>query len=134
MKKIISMLLAVMMIATLTVTAFADDAVPTGSITINGLSITDGDSDDSPVVYSVYKLLDLDSYDKTSGFYSYKVADEWLDFFQNDATAKKYFTVEPGNYIAKNELLQMVLLLLSLQKQLWLMPRLRFPSPRAVRK
>ena len=53
MKKIISIVLALMLIASLSVTAFA--AGETGSITINGVSAS--------TTYEVYKLLDLESYD-----------------------------------------------------------------------
>ena len=71
MKKIISMLLALMLIATLSVTAFA--AEETGSITINGVS---------SATYEIYRMLDLESYNVESGAYSYKVNAAWTGFFQ----------------------------------------------------
>lgn len=88
MKKIISLLLALVMIATLSVSVFAEEEK--GSITINGVS--------SENVYSIYKLLDLESYNLESGAYSYKVNAEWTDFFTTDA-AKVYFTIDDAGYI-----------------------------------
>ena len=67
MKKIISVILSLMLIASLSVTAFA--AGETGSITINGVS--------TDTTYEIYKLLDLESYDAASGAYSYKANAAW---------------------------------------------------------
>lgn len=89
MKKIIALALALMMILSLSVTAFADEA-QVGSITINGASAVN--------VYSIYRLLDLESYDKTSGAYSYKVNSDWATFFASDTVKTKYFTVDEANY------------------------------------
>ena len=87
MKNTIALILAVALMFSLTVTAFAADDTTKGSITINGVSeATD---------YAIYRLLDLESYDKTSGAYSYKVNAEWSAFFET-AAAKEYFSVENG--------------------------------------
>ena len=88
MKKIIALALALMMILSFAVTASADE-VEKGSITINVVS---GDP-----IYSVYRLLDLESYDITSGAYSYKVNASWTGFFATDA-AKAYITVSDSGY------------------------------------
>lgn len=45
-----------------------------GSITINNAVIGQ--------TYSIYKILELESYDKVQGLYSYKPVDAWKDFFQ----------------------------------------------------
>ncbi len=86
LQKITSIILAIILVFSLGITAFAAE---TGSITINGIS--DGN------VYSIYKLLDLESYNKDSGVYSYKVNAEWDDFFETDE-AKVYFTVDEQGY------------------------------------
>ena len=89
MKKFISILLTLIMVLSLSVTAFADGE--TGSITINGVS-TDN-------TYSIYKLLDLESYDTESGAYSYKVNDAWTTFFATDE-AKEYISIDENGYVA----------------------------------
>ena len=91
MKNAAALLLALMMILSLSVTAFAANETtdPIGSISINGVS-TDN-------VYSIYKLLDLESYDTDSGAYSYKVNSDWTGFFAT-VDAKKYFTVDEQGY------------------------------------
>ena len=74
MKKLLAILLAVMMMLSMGMTAMAEDG--TGSITINGVS--------EKVIYEVYKLLDLESYDTTAGAYSYKVNGDWTGFFATE--------------------------------------------------
>lgn len=91
MKKLISLLLALMMVFSLAFTAIAAETEK-GSITINGVS--------TGTQYAIYKLLDLESYDKNSGqggLYVYKVNDVWDAFFETDA-AKEYFTVDAQGY------------------------------------
>lgn len=87
LKKIASLLLAVVMVLAMTVTAFAEEK---GSITINGISAGN--------TYSIYKLFDLESYDTASGAYSYKVNAEWTGFFETDE-AKAYITIDTQGYV-----------------------------------
>lgn len=87
MKRMASLLMALVMALTLAVPVMA--AEEKGSITINGVSAGN--------VYEIYKLLDLETYNKTSGAYSYKVNDAWVNFFKSD-DAKKYFAVDENNY------------------------------------
>lgn len=100
MKKIISTILAMMLIFAMTLTAFAEEGtgegtgeedntkvqIPTrgtyentkGKITINGVN---GDS-----AYKIYQILRLKSFNKTDGKYAYEVVDEkWNDFLARDA-------------------------------------------------
>ena len=84
MKRIISIILALTLIATFSITAFADET-ETGSITINGIS-TDN-------TYEIYKLLDLESYDVAAGAYSYKANAAWATFFTTDE-AKLYMATD----------------------------------------
>ncbi len=103
MKKLVSLLLALVMVFSLAAAAFADDNVSlvdedeTGSITINGIA--------ADTTYEIYRLLDLESYNRDSGVYSYTVNAAWSAFFATDA-AKAYFTVDEQGYAtwtAENE-------------------------------
>ena len=89
MKRIISIILALTLIATFSITAFADET-ETGSITINGIS-TDN-------TYEIYKLLDLESYDVAAGAYSYKANAAWAAFFTTDE-AKLYMATDKDGYV-----------------------------------
>jgi len=88
MKKIVSLILALMLMASLSLFVFADDA--TGSITING--VTEGST------YEIYKLLDLESYDATVGAYSYKANAAWAAFFAT-TEAKAYMATADDGYV-----------------------------------
>ncbi len=88
MKKIISLILALMLIASLSVTVLA--AGETGSITINGVN--------SDSTYAIYKLLDLESYDVAAGAYSYKANAAWAAFFATD-DAKAYMSTDADGYV-----------------------------------
>lgn len=94
MKRIFTTLLAVMMILTLAAPIFADGESSTpatnGSITINGVS--------EDATYEIYKLLDLESYNTTSGAYSYKVNADWTDFFATQE-ALKYVSINDAGYV-----------------------------------
>lgn len=87
MKKIISVLIILAIAMTMATTAFAANP---GSITINNIS---ADND-----YAIYKLLDLESYDKTSGAYSYKVNAAWASFFST-SEALTYVSIDAAGYV-----------------------------------
>ncbi len=87
MKRFISIVLTLLLVCSI---PFAASAATTGSITINGIS--------QDTVYKVYQLLDLESYDKDSGAYSYKVNSDWTAFFDT-AEAKAYATVDEAGYV-----------------------------------
>jgi len=85
LKRIGCFVMALMLLCSLmAVPAFAAE---TGSITINGVSTKN--------TYEIYKLLDLESYDTTSGAYSYKVNSAWIGFFDT-ADAMEYIKIEDG--------------------------------------
>jgi len=88
MKRIISIALACLLIAAMTVTAFA--AGETGSITINGITASG--------TYEIYKMLDLESYDVDAGAYSYKANAAWEAFFAT-ADAKAYMATDDDGYV-----------------------------------
>ena len=88
MKKALSLILVAMMIMVIALPAFAADE--TGAITINGVSTEN--------TYEIYKLLDLESYDKTSGAYSYKVNSDWTGFFAT-SEALTYVAIDEAGYV-----------------------------------
>lgn len=93
LQKIASLILAIALVFSLGITAFADDE-NAGSITINGVALKDG----NPVAtYSIYRLLDLESYNTTAGAYSYKVNSAWGNFFATD-DAKTYIVFDADGY------------------------------------
>ena len=87
MKKIISLALVVMLVLAMATIA---NAAGTGSITINGVH---ADS-----VYEIYKLMDLESYNTSTGAYSYKVNSAWAGFFAT-AEALEYVTINDAGYV-----------------------------------
>lgn len=89
MKKIITIALSLLLVLSLTATAFAAEAEK-GSITINGIS--------ENTTYAIYQLLDLESYNKTSGAYSYKVNSAWTAFFATEE-AQSYITIDDAGYV-----------------------------------
>jgi len=89
MKKFLSVLMTVLLIATLSVSVFAAEEQK-GSITINGIH--------EDAVYEIYQILDLESYDKTSGAYSYKANSAWAAYL-NTAEAKAYLSIDEAGYI-----------------------------------
>ena len=96
MKRIASLLMALVMAAALMVPAMAAGS---GSITITNVS--------EKGTYKLYKLLDLESYDKGTldqqtgkyedGAYSYKVNSAWGDFFKT-GDGKDYMDVTADGY------------------------------------
>lgn len=87
MKRIVTLILAMMLIASLSITALADEK---GSITINGVG--------ADTIYEIYKLLELESYDTKSGAYSYKADPAWAAYFAT-AEAKAYFATDDAGYV-----------------------------------
>lgn len=87
MKRVFTILCTVMLALSLCIPAFADT---TGSITINESA--------SGTTYTVYQMASLESYDKESGFYSYKPIEAWEAFFTGKSD---YFQIdEDGGYLS----------------------------------
>ena len=99
-KKMLAIMFAFMMVVGMgtKVNAEGDDSTTatTGTITID--SAVDGQT------YSIYKVLELESYDKDNGLYSYKPVDAWKEFFQvGDAATVKgagsnFVTIDENGY------------------------------------
>jgi len=86
MKKFAGLLLALVMVFSLTVTAFAEG---TNTITVNGAQANE--------TYEIYKMFDLIvNEDKTA--YSYTVNEEWSDFFTTGA-GKDYVNIDNQGYV-----------------------------------
>lgn len=91
-KKMLGVLMAAMLCFALTpIAAFADEAAG-GSIEINN-AIKDE-------TYSVYKILDLESYNKDAMAYSYKTDEAWKDFFNADNQKKLGIEVNDQLYVS----------------------------------
>ena len=94
MKRLFALTLALIMVLSMATVAFANGttnaADEVGSITINGVGTTS--------VYEIYRLLDLESYNTTSGAYSYKVNAAWTGFFAT-ADALAYVAIDDAGYV-----------------------------------
>lgn len=101
-KKMLAIMFAFMMVAGMGTKVNAEEnestTEPAGTITINNAVVGQ--------TYSIYKVLELESYDKDNDLYSYKPVDAWKAFFQvEDVTASKqkgagsdYVTIDENGY------------------------------------
>ncbi len=96
MKRTFSILLAIMMLMLTCIPVFAAEVNP-GKIVIN--SPTAGQE------YTVYKMVELESYDDAQGLYNYVITDDkWLAFFSKEENlAGNWYTIENGKYIITKE-------------------------------
>ena len=88
-KRIASVLLALVMALSLITTAFA--AGETGSININNAVVCQ--------TYTIYQILDLESYNKDSGAYAYKATADWSAFINSGAIKGTYVNVDAQGYV-----------------------------------
>lgn len=96
MKRFMALFAALALVLAMAVPAFAEGsatpATATGSITIN--NTVDGTK------YVVYRIFNLESYDKAAGKYSYKLSSTWKDAGFADFTgASEYFTINANDYV-----------------------------------
>lgn len=91
MKRFMALFAALALVLAMAVPAFADEPTK-GSITIN--NTVDGTK------YEVYRIFDLESYDKDAGKYSYKLSTNWKDAgFASFTGADAYFTINANDYV-----------------------------------
>ena len=88
-KKLASLLLALVMVFALATTAFAADE--TGSITINDAI--------AGQTYTIYQILDLESYNASANAYAYKATTAWSTFINSDAIKGTYVEVDAQGYV-----------------------------------
>lgn len=88
-KRIASVLLALVMALSLITTAFA--AGENGSITIDNAVVGQ--------TYTIYQILDLESYNKDSGAYAYKATAAWHDFINGADVKSVYVNVDAQGYV-----------------------------------
>ena len=97
LKKIAAIMLSIMMVLGMASVVSADSATTsgtsatTGKITINSAR--------AGQTYKIYKLLDLESYDKTNNLYSYKPAAKWENFFKTNGEGSKYVDINENGYV-----------------------------------
>ncbi len=89
-KKFVSFLLTMVMILTMTTTAFAaqEGTLTGGSITI--------DNAVAEQTYSIYQILYLESYDAGTGAYSYKANSAWAEWLKTQTT---YVAIDDQGYV-----------------------------------
>ena len=88
-KRIASVLLALVMALSLITTAFA--AGENGSITIDNAVVGQ--------TYTIYQILDLESYDAKAGAYAYKATTAWNAFINSAAIKDVYVKVDAQGYV-----------------------------------
>ena len=88
-KRISCLLLALALILALSVTAFAEGE--TGSITINDAVVGQ--------TYTIYQILDLESYNASANAYAYKATTVWNTFINSDAIKGTYVEVDAQGYV-----------------------------------
>ena len=88
-RKLFSLLLALVMVFALATTAFAEEE--TGSITINDAVVGQ--------TYTIYQILDLESYNAANNTYSYKATTAWSTFINSDGIKNTYVKVDAQGYV-----------------------------------
>ena len=101
MKKLASILLSLVMALAMAVPSFAAEGDLTamegplagGTITINQATKNQ--------TYELYQIMYLESYNKTTGKYSYKVTEAWKNYLKT-GEGNTYFTVDTNGYVTWN--------------------------------
>ena len=88
-RKLVSLLLAVVLTLGLAALGFAEGE--TGSITINDAVVGQ--------TYTIYQILDLESYNASANAYAYKATTAWNTFINSDAIKGTYVNVDDQGYV-----------------------------------
>ena len=88
-RKLVSLLLAVALTLGLTALGYAEGE--TGSITINDAVVGQ--------TYTIYQILDLESYNASANAYAYKATTAWNNFINSDAIKGTYVQVDAQGYV-----------------------------------
>ncbi len=96
MKKIVSVLMALVMVLSLSVSAFATSGTNdnTGSITV--------DKAITGFTYGIYQILKLDSYDTNINSYIYSATDAWKSWVENPDAGGKYLVTNENGTVKWN--------------------------------
>ena len=89
MKKLAGMVLALIMLMSMLTVASAEAG--TGSITINDAVVGQ--------IYTIYQILDLESYNASANAYAYKATTAWNTFINSDAIKGTYVEVDAQGYV-----------------------------------
>ena len=98
MKKLISLVLALVMVFALAVSVSAVKNVTNDEVHENGTITVSGANKDYN--YALYKLLHLHSYNHDNGAYTYVVEDKWTAFFALDTIKGVYVTFDESGYVS----------------------------------
>lgn len=93
LKKLASLLLALAMIVAMSTTAFAASGVNDNSGTITIDNAVSGQT------YTVYQILELESYNDEANAYSYKATNKWNAFVTSAAIKDVYLDVDENGYV-----------------------------------
>lgn len=93
MTRILALLLALVLCLGLSVTAFATEAeqATNGSITVNNAV--------NRQTYTIYRILELESYNPESGAYAYKATEAWKNFINSTDIKTHYVNVDDQDYV-----------------------------------
>ena len=96
MKKLLSLVLAMMLVLAMGSTAMASQPTSGNNQDQKGkLTVENAIPEQT---YTIYKILDLESYNSTNSAYLYKVADGWNDFVTGEV-GSQYLTVDGDGYV-----------------------------------
>ena len=97
MKKLASLLLALVMTLALSVSALAASGTnnDNGKITIDNAVVGQ--------TYTIYQILKLESYNEEANAYSYKATDAWVNFINRADIKGTYVNVDPQGYVTWKE-------------------------------
>lgn len=94
-KKIAAIMFAFMMVFSLSTNVKADDTSGDSKTTTGTITIENSNAGQT---YKLYRILNLESYNKTDKAYSYKLSTNWSNFITDDDGAKDYLQ-ETNGYV-----------------------------------
>ena len=95
-KKLLSLVLAMMLVLAMGSTAMAAGELPDEPAAVERGTITINNAIEEQT-YTIYKILDLESYNADNNAYLYKVADGWQEFVKGAGSA--YLQVDDDGYV-----------------------------------
>lgn len=99
-KKFASLLLAVIMVLSMSTVVFATQEGPTPELTTGTITINQAIPDQT---YSIYQVLYLESYNATSGAYAYNANSAWKSWVEDANGGGKYLSTDSQGYVTWKE-------------------------------